>query len=85
MSDPAPAFLTPSRAVHFDVGRDGNGFWIATARQGQCGGLFRSIDDALHFVRREAGRGARHAVTFTTKRLDLISGPASRGAAAAQR
>ena len=74
-----------SGMVHFDIGRDGDGFWVAIARQGQCGGLFRTIDDALHFASREAGRGDRPAVTFTTERLDLLFASAAEGRSAAQR
>ena len=54
--------------LHFKIGRDRDGHWIAVETHGRSGGYFRSRDDALHYARAEAGAGS---VTVSARPLAL--------------
>lgn len=58
---PARLAASASAALHFQVGRDREGFWIAVESHGRGGGYFSSHEDALRYARFTAGHapGAR--------------------------
>ncbi len=46
----------PRVEPHFLVGQDVSGLWLAVETHDLCGGLFKSREDALHFVEAETHR-----------------------------
>jgi hypothetical protein len=52
--EPPPA-ETKGNEPHFIVGQDTHGFWLAIESHNLVGGIFKSREDALHFVDFETG------------------------------
>ena len=63
-----PTTVASAARLHFRIGRDRDGHWIAVETHGRGGGYFRSRDDALHYARAEAGADA---VSFSARPLAL--------------
>ena len=63
-----PTTVASAARLHFRIGRDREGHWIAVETHGRGGGYFRSRDDALHYARAEAGADA---VSFSARPLAL--------------
>lgn len=59
-----------ANTMRFLVGRDSFGRWVALERQGRGGGLFRTLDDALHYAKAECG-GRTSAVRVVRRPLRL--------------
>ena len=55
---------------HFIVGQDPHGFWLAIETHNLAGGLFKSREDAIHFVDFETGHRA-DAFELATAPLQL--------------
>ena len=53
MSSFAP--LPVSTPYHFEIARNGRGYWVAKDKEGLIGGVFRIQKDALRFVLFEVG------------------------------
>lgn len=72
MSKPEGAFVALSEVEcpHFIVGQDPHGCWLAIETHNLGGGLFKTKQDALHFVDFETGRRPG-AVELATTPLQL--------------
>jgi hypothetical protein len=44
-----------ANTMRFIVGKDSFGRWVALERHGRGGGLFRTLEDAVHYARAECG------------------------------
>lgn len=53
MSSFAP--LPVSTPHHFEIARNGRGYWVAKDKEGLIGGVFRTQKDALRFALFEVG------------------------------
>ncbi len=67
--EPAAAASNSARP-HFIVGQDVHGWWLVIETHNLGGGLFKSREDALHFVDFETGHRA-DAVAYATSPLQL--------------
>ncbi|KAB1070325.1 hypothetical protein F6X51_23070 [Methylobacterium planeticum] len=56
--------------LHFLVGQDAQGRWVAVEARGLAGGIFRSRRDAIHYAAAET-RGRPDAVGLSLERIDL--------------
>ncbi len=55
-SDISSNASTLTDTLHYVVGPDAAGHWLAVETHGSGGGLFVSLDAALHYARSETGR-----------------------------
>ncbi|HEV7438837.1 MAG TPA: hypothetical protein VGN94_04325 [Methylobacterium sp.] len=56
--------------LHFLVGQDHEGHWVAVETHGLAGGIFRTRRDAIHYAAAET-RGRPDAVGLSLERIDF--------------
>ncbi len=70
LEDQPPSSKIPCAEPHFVVGQDRFGCWLAIETHNLGGGIFKSREDALHYVDFETGHRPG-AIELSTEPLQL--------------
>jgi hypothetical protein len=73
MAKGEPPSARRSKSPVFLVGKNRRGNWVVQDVEGLCGGFFVDREQALKFVRLEAGRRAAVSMVAGTLELDMSS------------